>query len=106
MKHVELTSEELHWLRQLDAAQGDASNRVEVGISTGPAGKDWTIEDIIPDGAISLGVVYVGAGQTQALDDDLCDGQDYAQRRGLPQGLAHGSQEWLNQTNARKVRKG
>lgn len=96
------------WLRQLDAAQGDASNRVEVGISTGPVGKDSTtpMERFMPEGAISLGFVHVGAGQTQALDDDLVDGQDYALRRGLPQGLSNGSQEWLNQANARKVRKG
>lgn len=96
------------WLRQLDAAQGDASNRVEVGISTGPVGKDSTtpMERFMPEGAISLGFVHVGAGQTQAQDDDLCDGQDYALRRGLPQGLTNGSQEWLNQANARKVRKG
>ena len=96
------------WLRQLDAAQGDASNRVEVGISTGPVGKDSTtpMERFMPEGAISLGFVYVGAGQTQAQDDDLVDGQDYALRRGLPQGLTNGSQEWLNQANARKVRKG
>ena len=96
------------WIRQLDAAQGDASNRVEVGISTGPDGTG-AIDDIskyMPVGATCLGIVYVGEGQTQATDDDFTDGQQYAARRGVSSGLARGSHEWLNTTNRRKVRNG
>ena len=96
------------WIRQLDAAQGDSSNRVEAGISTGPTGTGdvGDVSRYMPTGAVCLGIVYVGAGVTQSEDDYFSDGQDYAARRGVSQGLARGGHEWLNTTNRRKVRKG
>lgn len=95
------------WIRQLDAAQGDASNRVEVGITpgTGATDKMGAEPGELPAGAEILTYVLISPGQAQSSDEDGCDGMRPAALRGVSQGVIGGT-EWLNTTNYRKVRKG
>lgn len=91
------------WIKANDAAQGDPSNRIEVGITKGtPASSSALVSPNPPSGALVIARLLISAAKTQASSSDVVFDGYKARLRGVSQGDV-GTGEWLNKTNGKVV---